>query len=159
MAIFSFYGTIQGRNVGASKHHYPTIFGAVIPQVQFEPWLLSWISGKSHLNFCGAKPSPSLLGTPPQALLPRNYPPSALKLISADPVFDSESYDVDAILNHRLTPHGYEYLVRWKHYSKEHDSWEPAANFDDEATIVNYWNRRKESATATPTDASPAGRE
>jgi len=93
------------------------------------------------------------------ALLPRNYPPSALKLISADPVFASESYDVDAILNHRQTPHGYEYLVRWKHYSKEHDSWEPAANFDDEATIVNYWNRRKESATATPTDASPAGRE
>jgi hypothetical protein len=93
------------------------------------------------------------------ALLPRNYPPSALKLISADPVFASESYNVDAILNHRSTPHGYEYLVRWQHYTKEHDSWEPAANFDDEATIANYWTRRKESATAAPTDAPPAGRE
>jgi hypothetical protein len=93
------------------------------------------------------------------ALLPRNYPPSALKLISADPVLESASYEVDAILNHRSAAHGYEYLVRWKNYTKEHDSWEPPASFDDEATIATYWNRRKESASATPTDASPAGRE
>jgi len=93
------------------------------------------------------------------ALLPRNYPPSALKVISADPVLDSESYVVDVILNHRSATLGYEYLVRWKNYSKKHDTWEPATSFDDEATIVNYWNRRKEPAAATPTDASSAGRE
>jgi hypothetical protein len=93
------------------------------------------------------------------ALLSRNYPPSALKLISADPVLTSESYDVEAILNHRPAAHGYEYLVRWKNFSKEHDSWEPAANFDDEATIANYWSRRKESAAVASTDAPPAGGE
>ena len=89
------------------------------------------------------------------ALLPRNYPPSALKLISTDPVFTSESYVVDAILNHRATKNGFEYLVRWKNYSKQHDSWEPASNFDDETTIVNYRKRRKQPAANT----SSAGRE
>jgi hypothetical protein len=76
------------------------------------------------------------------ALLPRNFPPSALRLISADPVLNSPSFEVDAILDHRLTDSGYEYLVHWKGYSKEEDSWEPAANFDDEATITSYWKRR-----------------
>jgi hypothetical protein len=85
------------------------------------------------------------------ALLPHDYPPSALKLISDDPIFDSKSFVVDAILNHRSTPHGYEYLVHWKNYSSEHDSWEPAANFDDEPTISNYWNRRNQHAVGTAT--------
>jgi Chromo (CHRromatin Organisation MOdifier) domain len=86
------------------------------------------------------------------ALLPRNYAPSALKLISADPVFLSESFQVDTILNHRATTDGkYDYLVRWKNHSEEHDSWEPASNFDDEATIINYWNRRGPHSSQTPT--------
>jgi hypothetical protein len=76
------------------------------------------------------------------ALLPRNYPPSAIKIISSDPVLNSSSFEVDTVLDHRSTEHGYEYLVRWKHYSKDRDSWEPASNFDDEATIVDYWKRR-----------------
>jgi Chromo (CHRromatin Organisation MOdifier) domain len=56
---------------------------------------------------------------------------------------------------HRETNHGYEYLVRWKNYSPEHDSWEPATNFDDEATIIQYWRRRQSLSTRTPS----AGRE
>jgi hypothetical protein len=85
------------------------------------------------------------------ALLPHNYPPSALKLISSDPIFSSVSYEVDAILNHRATDDGgYEYLVRWKNFSKDHDSWEPASQFDDETTITNYWRRRDASPTETP---------
>ena len=89
------------------------------------------------------------------ALLPHRFPPSALKLISSDPVYLSESYEVDAIINHREINHAYEYLVRWKNYSPEHDSWEPATNFDDEATIIQYWRRRQSLSTRTPS----AGRE
>jgi hypothetical protein len=87
------------------------------------------------------------------ALLPHDYPPSALKLISEDPVFDSKSFQVDAILDHRVPDHGhgYEYLVHWKNYSGEHDLWLPADNFDDEATISDYWNRRNKSAVGTST--------
>ena len=89
------------------------------------------------------------------ALLPRNYPPSALKLISADPIYTSESFEVDTILNHRMTDHGYEYLVRWKRYSKDYDSWEPATGFDDEDTIIKYWKRRRRRPARR---ASSAGR-
>jgi transposase InsO family protein len=80
------------------------------------------------------------------ALLPRNFPPSAIKVISADIAPDSPSHTVDTILDHRYTDRGYEYLVHWKGHSKDHDSWEPAINFDDEATISGYWRRRTTSA-------------
>ena len=43
-----------------------------------------------------------------------------------------------ALADHRFTNHS---------HSKEHDSWEPAANFDDEATIARYWNRRGKTTT------------
>jgi len=83
------------------------------------------------------------------ALLPRNYPPSAIKLISSDPILDSPSFEVEAILNHRSAEHGYEYLVRWKHYSNEHDSWEPASKFDDEVTIsVRNGSSQREEESA-----------
>ena len=51
-----------------------------------------------------------------------------------------------------LLPH--QYLIRWKHDSEDHDSGEPASNFDDETAIVNYWKRRKQSGSP----ALPAGR-
>ena len=79
------------------------------------------------------------------ALLPRTYPPSAIKVISTDLAYDAPSYEVEAILNHRDADHGREYLVRWKGYSEKDDSWEPVANFDDESTITDYWTRRANS--------------
>jgi Chromo (CHRromatin Organisation MOdifier) domain len=92
------------------------------------------------------------------ALLPRDYPPSALKLISADHVLDSPSYEVDKILNHRKMAHGREYLVRWKGYSKEHDSWEPPSSFDDETIITNYWKRRAGPVTRRQSGSAPQRR-
>ena len=50
------------------------------------------------------------------------------------------------LADHRFTNHS---------HSKEHDSWEPAANFDDEATIARYWNRR--GKTTTPHLSSGGG--
>ena len=73
------------------------------------------------------------------------HPPSALKLISSDPIFDSSSFEVEAIMDHRYTEHGTEYLVRWKRYTKEYDTWEPTSEFDDEATISSYWKKRNGS--------------
>ena len=45
------------------------------------------------------------------------------------------------LADHRFTNHS---------HSKEHDSWEPAANFDDEATIARYWNRRGKTHRTSP---------
>ena len=66
--------------------------------------------------------------------------------------------DIDKILNHRKLAHGREYLVRWKGYSKEHDSWEPPSSFDDETTISNYWKRRAGPFTRRKSDFAPQRR-
>jgi hypothetical protein len=75
-------------------------------------------------------------------LLPHNFPPSALISLSTNPTFTQESYEVDAILDHRDTPQGYEYLVRWKNYTSEDDTWESEDNFDDLGAAHEYWSRR-----------------
>ncbi|KAG0161916.1 hypothetical protein DFQ30_004911 [Apophysomyces sp. BC1015] len=76
-------------------------------------------------------------------LLPRNFPPSDLKLISQDDVeMEEESYVVQAILNHRGPPGKREYLVQWKGYSSKDDSWIPPKNFNDTAFIDKYWKKR-----------------
>jgi hypothetical protein len=52
-------------------------------------------------------------------------------------------YEIDKILAHRQWRKGrnptWQYLVSWKGYSAEHNSWEPADNFTDDATIRAYW--------------------
>lgn len=76
------------------------------------------------------------------ALLSRNFPPSALKLISQDPILAGQSYEVEAILNHDGEGRHRRYLVKWKGYDHAHNSWEPVGNFDDIAVIDRYWQRR-----------------
>jgi transposase InsO family protein len=78
------------------------------------------------------------------SLLPRNYPPSALKPISHDPITQDKSYEVEAILNHRGEDSNRQYLVKWKGYDTAHNSWEPVGNFDDVAVIDKYWQRKEE---------------
>jgi len=76
------------------------------------------------------------------AVLPHSYPSSQHKVISRDDIFDSPSFELEAILNHRETDHEYEYLVRWKNHPQESDTWEPDSKFTDEDTIATYWHRR-----------------
>jgi len=82
-------------------------------------------------------------------LFPHNFPPSALISLSTHPTFDQDSYEIEAILNHQETDDGMRYLVRWKHYSPEHDSWEPEENFDDYGVIHHYWSRRGQATTGS----------
>src|SRR5579871_2509182 len=74
-------------------------------------------------------------------LLPRNYPPLALKLISQDPIISDQAYEVQAILNHKDKGANHYYLVRWKGFDKSYDSWELVENFNDHAVIDKYWKR------------------
>eukprot|EP01116_Phalansterium_solitarium_P007184 TRINITY_DN19703_c0_g1_i1.p1 TRINITY_DN19703_c0_g1~~TRINITY_DN19703_c0_g1_i1.p1 ORF type:complete len:174 (-),score=35.63 TRINITY_DN19703_c0_g1_i1:65-586(-) len=51
-------------------------------------------------------------------------------------------FQVDRILNHRLTPEGsVEYLIRWQGFGPSDDSWEPAANVLSQVLIAEYENR------------------
>ena len=75
-------------------------------------------------------------------LMPKNYPPSALKLISQDePINPEDVYVVDGIVAHRKVKGKYEYKVRWKGYTSDHDTWEPTNSFTSQKTITEYWQR------------------
>lgn len=75
-------------------------------------------------------------------LLPHNYPTSALVPLSTLPRFEEPAYEVQAILAHRQTAQDYEYLVRWRHYGPEADTWEPTSSFNALEVIDRYWTRR-----------------
>ncbi|KAG1639350.1 hypothetical protein G6F44_007915 [Rhizopus delemar] len=72
----------------------------------------------------------------------RNYSPEELKLISQDEIIPKdELYEIEAIINHRGEPGNREYLVRWKNYSKDDDSWLTAEAFTDPESINIYWRK------------------
>src|SRR3990167_2421200 len=51
---------------------------------------------------------------------------------------DTPSYEVESILLHKGVGDQRQYLVRWKGFSSEHDSWEPVSNFDTQDVIKKY---------------------
>ncbi|KAG1412531.1 hypothetical protein G6F58_007964 [Rhizopus delemar] len=81
------------------------------------------------------------------ALLPRNIPPSHIKVISEE---QSEVYDVEAVIDHKGTPGNWLYLVRWKGYDAKDDTWEPEKHFHDNRPILKYWNRRNGQRNVEP---------
>lgn len=79
-------------------------------------------------------------------LMPREYTPSELKLVSQDAVVSKEDvYEFDAIVGHRGEPGKREYKIRWKNYTAEDDSWITQDMFTDPQAITNYWKRLKGS--------------
>jgi hypothetical protein len=52
---------------------------------------------------------------------------------------------VDKILKHRGAPGDYEYLVQWKYYSDEYNTWEPESSFNDTNCITKYWSSFNQS--------------
>lgn len=79
-------------------------------------------------------------------LLPRDFTPSELKLVSQEAVGTKEDiYEFDAIVDHKGKHHDRLYKVRWKNYSPDHDSWIPLKNFTDPQAVTTYWKRTKGS--------------
>ena len=75
-------------------------------------------------------------------ILLNNYPMSALQPLSSYAPPDNKNYEVKAIMQHKKVKGGYEYLVRWKGYNADQDTWEPARNFNTKEAIDVYWKRR-----------------
>ena len=78
-------------------------------------------------------------------LLDRHVPVDQLKVIKRSvsrraPV--GEVFEIDRVVNHRGTPGHYEYLVRWKGYDANDDTWEPEAGFLDTQCIRTYWREQ-----------------
>jgi hypothetical protein len=75
---------------------------------------------------------------------PTKVSPDLIKRIDGvDNIDPTGSFEVATILDHRGTPKNREYLVRWKGYSNQHDSWEPVDNFNEKRCIVEYWKCMK----------------
>ncbi|ORX46052.1 hypothetical protein DM01DRAFT_1294078 [Hesseltinella vesiculosa] len=79
-------------------------------------------------------------------LLPSKYPPEQLKSVSEEPTISGEEkhYVVEAIIAHRPIKNKkgiYEYLIRWKGYNADEDTWQVFEDFDNVNTIISYWRK------------------
>jgi hypothetical protein len=77
------------------------------------------------------------------SFLARDVPTQQIKLISKSDTRDepSNAYVVEAIINHKGSAPNYEYLVKWKGFSDDWNSWEPPSMFDSPDVVKQYWAR------------------
>jgi hypothetical protein len=52
-------------------------------------------------------------------------------------------FEIEDILAHRKRHHGTEYLIRWKGYEKESDTWEPEENLFHSKEMLEQYKRRE----------------
>lgn len=57
-----------------------------------------------------------------------------------------EEYEVDKIINSRRFRGRIQYLVRWKGYGPEDDTWEPVTNLSNSRTVRNNFHRANPDA-------------
>ena len=72
------------------------------------------------------------------------YPLDQLKIIDpryAEAIWKAEltqEFVVTALIDHRASPHGIEYLVQWEGFDSDHNSWIRATDILDEDLITTY---------------------
>ena len=68
-------------------------------------------------------------------------------------IINSESeWVVEQILDHRLQQNRHEFLVHWKGFPPDDDSWEPIENLEgSQSLIAEYWQANGEEETEVPT--------
>jgi len=76
-----------------------------------------------------AAPEDPILGRKPQALLPPIV------------VDREEEWEVEEILNSRWHQRRFQFLVKWKGFSREHNSWEVASDVKALDLIVEYYRK------------------
>ena len=63
---------------------------------------------------------------------------------------DEEEYEVEEILDCRKRGRGYQYLVKWKDYTPDNNSWEPASNLENAPDHVSRFHQRYPSKPRPP---------
>jgi hypothetical protein len=73
------------------------------------------------------------------APFPRLVRPHQLKFVShSSKDFQQETYEIDRILGHKGEGDDRTYLIRWKGYGPEGDTWEPVSNIHTDEVIQDY---------------------
>merc|ERR1711970_751395 len=58
-----------------------------------------------------------------------------------------EEYEVDRIINDRIEKNEKQYLIRWKNFGADDDTWEPVSNLDC-PEIISLYEQNKKNAIA-----------
>ena len=66
-----------------------------------------------------------------------NYPQPPPDLINGE-----EEYEVERILKHRGRPKCHQYLIRWKGYTADEDSWQNEADLRNASELLQEYKRR-----------------
>ena len=83
----------------------------------------------------------------------RVLPPPLPVMIDGEPQFE-----VEAILDHKTRGTSVHYLVQWKGYGPEHNSWEPTGNLKGCMAILKEYKTSRASAGAAPARSPRASR-
>ncbi|XP_060535025.1 heterochromatin protein 1-like [Cylas formicarius] len=73
----------------------------------------------------------------------------------ADPLADSDNdaeYEVEAILSDKTLKGVHHYLIRWKGYTEESDTWEPEDTLDCADLIKEYKNKKNDKTSLRKTE-------
>ncbi len=85
-------------------------------------------------------------------------PVSQLRLISFEGSLSPDSFEVDRIVSHRGEPGRRKYLVRWKGFSPEHDTWQDERDIETLRCVVEYWDRNRSDTDTRAQPVNPGGR-
>jgi transposase InsO family protein len=88
-------------------------------------------------------------------LLVQKVPASQLRLISYEGALSPDSFEVDHVVSHQGPPEDRSYLIRWKGFAPEFDSWVKQGDIQTLGCIADYWEKvTKSSPVQSPPNAA-----
>ena len=88
--------------------------------------------------------------------IPPPGPVDASQQSSSSASESGDSYEVEAVLQHKKVRNGYKYLIKWKGWGHEHNVWKTEQQLRHSQRLVNeYWERQggRPGAEQPPTEA------